>query len=126
MSALTNCVERLEREGSIGSHCGVGSSSEGLSGSSRSGQRARRTRGAPHNENHEPVACRQTPMPLVGRIAIIDGRCHRVLGGALIEILSEEEEAETSGSSYRSVPLAPVHNLPSEVLRSVSPPAYTE
>ena len=98
----------------------------GSSGSSQSGQRARRTGGPPRilDENHHLVARAVTPFPSVGRIAIMDGVCHLILsGGHLVEIKSsDEEEAEASSSSYRSVPLAPVHNdLPSS-----RPPSYIE
>ena len=64
------------------------------------------------------------PFPSIGRIAVVDGVCHSILsGGHLVEIeSSDEEEAEASSSSYRSVLLAPVHNdLPSS-----GPPSYIE
>ena len=57
-------------------------------------------------------------------IAQVQGVHHTVLtGGHLVEIeLSEEEETQESSDSYRSVPLAPIHNdLPSS-----RPPSYIE
>jgi hypothetical protein len=123
LHSLEERLARLEREGSRRSSRG---SSSGSSGSSRSGQCARRTGGPPRipDENHHLVARAVTPFPSVGRIAIVDGVRHSILsGGHLVEIeSSEEEEAEASSSSYRSVPLALVHNdLPSS-----RPPSYIE
>jgi len=123
LRSLEERLSRLESEGSRRSSRG---SSSGSSGSSRSGQRARRTGGPPRipDENHHLVARAVTPFPSVGRIAVVDGVRHSILtGGHLVEIeSSDEEEAEASSSSYRSVPLAPVHNdLPSS-----RPPSYIE
>src|SRR5579872_5113666 len=123
LRALEEHLARLESAGSCRSSRG---SSLGSSGSSRSGQRARRTGGPPRipDENHHLLARASTPFPSIGRIAVVDGVRHSILsGGHLVEIeYSDEEEAEASSSSYRSVPLAPVHNdLPSS-----RPPSYIE
>src|SRR5579872_1094349 len=111
LRSLEARLARLEREGSRRALRG---SSLGSSGSLRSGQRARRTGGPPRipDENHHLVARAVMPFPSVGRIAIVDGVRHSILsGGHLVEIKSsDEEEAEASSSSYRSVPLALVHN----------------
>ena len=113
----------LTREGSTRSRRGLPSES---SGSSRSGQRARRIGGLPWipDENHHLVTRAVTPFQSVGRIAVVDGVHHLILsGGHLVEIeSSKEEEALASSSSYRSVPLAPVHNN----LSTSWPPSYIE
>jgi hypothetical protein len=123
---LRSLEERLAHLENEGSHHSSQGSLSGLSGLSRSGQRARRTGGLPRipDENHHLVARVVTPFPSVRRITIVDGVRHSILsGGHLVEIKSsDEEEAEASSSSYRSVPLAPVHNdLPSS-----RPPSYIE
>ena len=123
---LHSLEERLAHLENEGSHCSSRGSLLGLSGSSRSGQRARRTRGSPRipDENHHLVVRAVTPFPSIGRITVVDGVRHSILsGGHLVEIeSSDEEEAEASSSSYRSVPLAPVHNdLPLS-----RPPSYIE
>ena len=97
----------------------------GLSGSSRSGQRARRTGGLPRipDGNHHLVVSQreETPFPLVGQIAVMGGVRHSILGGKLVEISSSEEEEEAaSSSSYRSILLAPVHNE----VKCSRPPSY--
>jgi hypothetical protein len=65
----------------------------------------------------------ETPFPVVGQIAIVGGVRHSILGGKLVEISSREEEEVVSSSSYRSVPLAPVHNVIEESSR---PPSCIE
>jgi hypothetical protein len=112
LRALEEHLACLEQEGSSHSQRGL---LLGLSGSSRSRQRARRTGGPPRipDENHHLVVPQrtQTPFPVVGRIAIVGSVHHLITGGHLVEISSsEEEEAEASSNSYRSVPLAPVYN----------------
>src|SRR5579872_6868792 len=112
LRALEERLARLEREGSHRSSRG---SLSGSSGSLRSGQRARRTGGPPRipDENHHLVVPQrsETPFPVVGRIAIVGGVRHSITNGHLVEISSsEEEEAEASSNSYRSVPLALIHN----------------
>ena len=121
--ALKERLLRLEREGSSRSLQGQSGSSS--SESSCSGQRAHRTGGPPRipDENHHLLRTATLFSP-VGMIAHVQGVRHTVLtGGHLVEIeSSEEEEAPESSDSYRSVPLAPVHNE----LPSSRPPSYIE
>jgi hypothetical protein len=124
LRALEEHLAHLESEGSC---CSSRGSLSGSSGLSRSRQRARRTGGLPRipDENHHLVVPQrmETPFPVVGRIAIVGGVCHLLTGGHLVEISSSDEEgAEASSDSYRSVPLAPVHNE----LPSSRPPSYIE
>src|SRR5579872_5518469 len=114
LRALEERISRLEQEGSR--RLSRGQSGSSSSGSLRSGQRARRMGGPPRipDENHHLLRT-ATPFSPVGMIAQVQGVCHTVLtGGHLVEIeSSEEEEAPESSDSYRSVPLAPVNELPS-------------